>query len=257
MGRFRGSFLNSANYEPLIAAPFDAREKVDYRSDLIAESTWQQTNGAKYIYDGMVVSVTKDLPMFNGRYFLIDRTKFNSYESWIKLANENQIVELQKQIDELRGGSSPGSVDAVKKELDEYIVANNQRVSNIETILGKPSSDGILATGLHLKVESLEQTVNIATKTIFDILAGIGGEGQPATVLEAIKTISYELPIASAAALGGIKSASDIVTNDIIKIATNKVYVDPNTGIGEVKQISTDILVNGEEELVFFGGSSL
>ena len=76
-------------------------------------------------------------------------------------------------------------------------------------------------------------------------------------MLEAIKTISYELPIASAATLGGIKSASDIITDDIVKIATNKVYVDPNTGIGEVKQISTDILVNGEEELIFFGGSAL
>ena len=62
----------------------------------------------------------------------------------------------------------------------------------------------------------------------------------------------YDLPPAMADRLGGIKSAKDIEG----EIALNKVYVDENTGIGEVRAISTDVLVQGEEELVLNGGNA-
>jgi hypothetical protein len=39
MGRIRGVFNVSANYEPLVGGPFDARTVVGYKSDLINEDT--------------------------------------------------------------------------------------------------------------------------------------------------------------------------------------------------------------------------
>lgn len=63
---------------------------------------------------------------------------------------------------------------------------------------------------------------------------------------------SYDLPPATADRLGGIKSAEDIEG----EIALNKVYVDKDTSIGEVRAISTDVLVQGEEELVLNGGNA-
>jgi hypothetical protein len=87
------------------------------------------------------------------------------------------------------------------------------------------------------------------------ILAGIGGEGEKATVKsyvdDAIAAIpAYELPMATAAALGGIKSAADVEGN----LAVNKVYVDATTGVGEVKAFSTDNLVQGSMTLILNAG---
>ena len=88
------------------------------------------------------------------------------------------------------------------------------------------------------------------------ILAGIGGEGEKTTVKayvdDAIAAIPvYELPMATAIALGGIKSAADVEG----KVAVNKVYVGED-GIGEVKAISTDALVQGVNELILNGGNA-
>ena len=109
MARIKGVFLNSANYEPQIAAPFDARQRVEYRRDLIDPTCWTSSNGARYIYNGMIVVVCKDTPANNGVYILNDVTIFNTYEGWYKLANEEQIENLQRQIDNMQIGD--GSVD--------------------------------------------------------------------------------------------------------------------------------------------------
>lgn len=89
------------------------------------------------------------------------------------------------------------------------------------------------------------------------ILAGIGGEGEKATVKEyvdeAIAAIpAYDLPAATAEKLGGIKSAADVDG----KVAVNAVYVDATTNVASVKAVSTDILVQGLEELVLNGGNA-
>lgn len=88
------------------------------------------------------------------------------------------------------------------------------------------------------------------------ILAGIGGEGQPATVLAAIQAAAYVLPAATAETLGGIKSAKDVVDGETTTVAVNKVYVDATTNVGEVKAVSTDTLVQGSMTLVLNGGNA-
>ena len=64
------------------------------------------------------------------------------------------------------------------------------------------------------------------------------------------------LAIADSNTLGGVKSAADVVNGEVTSVATNKVYVDATSAVGEVKAISTDILVNGSEELILFGGNA-
>ena len=80
-------------------------------------------------------------------------------------------------------------------------------------------------------------------------MAGIGDTGEPETVVAAINTAIANIPAATATALGLVKSASDVGG----KVATNKVYVDEN-GVGEVKGISTDILVQGNLTLILNAG---
>lgn len=100
------------------------------------------------------------------------------------------------------------------------------------------------------------------------ILAGFGTEeGQVATVTAAIATAkqeaidaaaedakkyAYDLPAATAELLGGVKSAADVDG----KVVANAVYVDATSNVGSVKAVSTDVLVNGVEEFILFGGDA-
>lgn len=86
-------------------------------------------------------------------------------------------------------------------------------------------------------------------------------KGAQENKIEAIMLPDAELPLAiteKTVALpafieggyGLIKGA--LLEND--KPIVNKLYA--NKGVGEVKAISTDILVNGKEEFILFGGNS-
>ena len=90
--------------------------------------------------------------------------------------------------------------------------------------------------------------------------AGIGGQDQPATVIGAINAAieaipAYELPVATGTVLGGVLSATDTVVDGVTTKASNAVYVESD-GKMSVRQITTDILVNGEEEFIINGGSA-
>ena len=101
------------------------------------------------------------------------------------------------------------------------------------------------------------------------ILAGIGGSDEPATVSALIDSKiaaipAYELPLAMANQRGGIKSAADYAginpddpNGDSILLTTpNAIYVDTATEVGMIKAVTTDILVNGANELILFGGDA-
>lgn len=109
MAREKGIFQVSANYEPLKAAPFDARSLVESKADLINEKTWVIDNVA-WVYTGMIVSVARDIEVTNnGVYRLLDADNYMLESSWQKLADTTSIEDLQRQIDELE--VSGGSID--------------------------------------------------------------------------------------------------------------------------------------------------
>lgn len=91
------------------------------------------------------------------------------------------------------------------------------------------------------------------------ILAGIGGTDQPATVIAAIQDAVDNLEplaVATATKLGGVISAQDSVVEGATVTAANAVYVAADTGAMSVKKVTTDILVNGANELILFGGNA-
>lgn len=227
MARLKGGLFTST-LDISKRAPLDSREMVTKYEDLINPSIWKtNTSKTDALYNGLCVSVS-EVGENMGKYFLIDR-KAITEENY----NNYLIVKLNN-----------GDVAPFFQMWRRMFMATDQ-VSSINELVNNISANTSQITNILNHLKSYD-----------DILAGIGGKGEPKTVLEAIKTISYTLPIATISTLGGIKSASDVDLNNIVTIATNKIYVDPNTGIGEVRQISTDILVNGREDLIFFGGSS-
>ena len=137
MARYRGNFTVAANYEPLKAAPFDARALVESKADLILPTTWQQKDGGLWIYSGMIVSVGSDIePENNGVYVLLDAANYTNENSWRKLADVAGIEDLQNQINEIEvgGGSqdveveTEGDLPLIGAEGVTYYVIENQSI---------------------------------------------------------------------------------------------------------------------------------
>ena len=112
MSRQRGIFNQSSNYEPLISAPLDARTVVTTRASLVTSATWLQAgNTTPYLYNGLLVAVTRDTPdSNNGLYMLIDAANYNVLSSWRKIADIRDIDALNEKIDSIVPGGGGGAV---------------------------------------------------------------------------------------------------------------------------------------------------
>lgn len=111
MAREKGIFHISANYEAQKAAPLDARQLVEAKADLLLPETWTVNNIA-WIYDGMIVAVSRDVNNENnGIYMLTDSRNYTKESSWQKMANIQDIQQLQKQIEELQSNITETDVD--------------------------------------------------------------------------------------------------------------------------------------------------
>ena len=102
MARYRGTFTVAANYEPLTASPFDARELVGTKADLLAASTWQDENGDLWIYEGMKVIVQDE----HALYILCNPISYFLEASWVKSANADDLAAIDAKIGPLPEGKS-------------------------------------------------------------------------------------------------------------------------------------------------------
>ena len=102
MARYKGIFKASANYEPQVAAPFDARMLVEAKSDLTTATTWQQANGSIWVYTGMIVAVAADpVESNNGVYVLIDALNYTNELAWRKLADDIELKALSDKVENM------------------------------------------------------------------------------------------------------------------------------------------------------------
>ena len=80
MARTRGQLNFSANIEVKKEAPLDARQEMIAYDELIQAATWQDENGAAYLYNGLVVPVT------GGQlWMLINKEAYTSAASWKRI----------------------------------------------------------------------------------------------------------------------------------------------------------------------------
>lgn len=114
MGKLARGFFNlSGNYEPLIAAPLDARTVVEFKSDLTNSTTWTVSGGV-WVYSGLMVAVVADSDSNNGIYYLVDASAYTSEASWLKIADQRAIDALNERIDQISGGGSGGGAVQVE-----------------------------------------------------------------------------------------------------------------------------------------------
>jgi len=85
MARTRGSYNFSQNFEVFRTAPLDARQKVQYYSDLVDPTAWQDGDGYVWLYKGAIVVVTEDPS--SGLYWLTDAANYQNYDSWRRIVS--------------------------------------------------------------------------------------------------------------------------------------------------------------------------
>lgn len=84
--RNKGLSNFSANFEPNIAAPLDARTLVSNKADLILASTWLSNDGSPYTYIGMLVSVASDPTVSNRGIYQLQGADYTDINNWILAA---------------------------------------------------------------------------------------------------------------------------------------------------------------------------
>jgi hypothetical protein len=117
MARYRGTFSVAASYEPLTATPFDARQLVEYKSDLTDPKTWRQENGDTWTYVGMMVTVANDLNDNNNGTYVLTSYDYTQESNWRKCADERDIARVMEEIANIEF-SGEGSISI---EVDELI----------------------------------------------------------------------------------------------------------------------------------------
>ena len=156
-------------------------------------------------------------------------------------ANKTLIDALDARVtantEALGTKASTTALEAVKKTADDNknaiaLILDNPDTSTIDSI--KELTEYVKTDG--------ETTAGLVNR-----LAGIGGEGEPATVLEAIQQAEYELTVATTEKLGGVKSAAANKENAV------QVGAD---GVMSIAKITTDILAQGTQEFILNGGSA-
>jgi len=142
MARVKGTLGISANFEPQIAAAFDARANVPTKADLILAATWVALDSGTYVYKGMTVTVSEDsTPANNGIYVLLDPADLTdaSFAGWLFV------------------GSGGGSSVDILNNVDNYVLTatgnSNQVEGNAQLVFdGNNLGIGATSTGPRLEI---------------------------------------------------------------------------------------------------------
>ena len=193
----------------------------------------------------------------------------------IELYSKSEINDLLANLDqtELEQGiaDNKAAIEAIYKvdgetksgvlvtEIARVEQANADAIAALTNGAIKDNADAITALDATLKAalendgEGLDSIKELALwiedheSDILPILSGFGGTDEPANIKtyvdESIAAIPvYDLPAATAGALGGVKLSDEIGLDADQKL--------------KIQKVSTDTLVNGVEEFIIYGGSA-
>jgi hypothetical protein len=118
MARTKGTLALSANFEPQIAAPLDARHVCSTMAELVLPATWTAKDGTVYAYQGMITSVWNDGA--NNGVYQLNGTDYTVSENWVKVNDDaagikTKLESITVETDKL----SISAIENLKTELDE------------------------------------------------------------------------------------------------------------------------------------------
>ena len=149
MARYKGTFTTAANYEPLIAAPFDARQLVECKADLTKPSTWQRSDGNAWTYAGMMVAVAQDVNAANNGIYMLTAEDYTVAENWMKLSDSRDLQALREEIANIETSgsldvevSTEDSLPEIGDENTTYYVKENSSIQRWDEETGSYKSYG-------------------------------------------------------------------------------------------------------------------
>lgn len=149
--REKGIFEMAGNYEPQIAAPLDARNAVESKADLTNPATWQNTSGAVYLYEGLLVAVTNDSTVENnGIYKLVDADNYTQEASWVRMLDTVDLDDVNEDI--------TGLHSFIESEIADV----EKNISAIQTGIAQ-IVDGEQPVGLANNATNAEKTTGVLT----------------------------------------------------------------------------------------------
>lgn len=248
MGRNKGTFNYSANFEPRLESPLDARLVVDEINDLINPITWQDSDSLVWLYNGMPVSVTD--PSTRGIYVLIDKDNYTSFSAWEKIAADASInfidvgdgsAKIFAGIDasdniRLRSISGIGAAivsevgDLITVSIDASFSGDTNLAENIGTGEGTFSQKRLLDNALLFK------SLDTSAKTII--------------IYSDSSTIYFDIStnlFLTESSLG----TTLYWTNGVLNVSTG--YVDGSLSLRDAS--ITELYINGDNQLVYIDGS--
>ena len=179
-------------------------------------------------------------------------TTLNSY------AKAAEVVKLDAYDSDKETIQQALNEKADKSALDDYYTSaeiDNKGFAIAETVEAKLATKIESVIIQHTSETNTTEGVNKENTTLTITLDSYTKAETDAKIDNA----RYTLPIANSETLGGIKSASDIIVDqgdsDITKVAENAVYVN-EAGIGQVKSVNVNTLVQDDEDVLILNGGS-
>ena len=179
MARTKGQLNFSANIEVKKQAALDARTVVATVADLTTAATWQDSDGAVWLYDGLVVAVSSTGEL----WMLTDADNYTQTASWkridgggveagvasvtsgsgaIEVGGTENDPTISLKLDNTGAISFLQSASGLKASLNA--TAGSQIIDDVDKVLGISPSSGLYAT-LGLAYDSGTKKINLTGKS--------------------------------------------------------------------------------------------
>src|SRR5574344_838168 len=262
MGRNKGLAAFSANFEPQIAAPLDARLTCPTKAELILSATWTANDGHIYAYQGMIVAVSEDSTTSNNGIYYLSALPYTNIDNWIK-SSSGDIPNITATAPiAYNNGNISANIDATPTTSSTNLVSSGGVKSYVDTGLASKANSADLATvattgnytdlnnkpTIPTKVSELTndsdfQTGTQVTTTVTNATANkleatnikagnnvtVSTSGNDVTI--SATATPYTLPQATSTTLGGIKAntATSADTQAVnINTTNGMLYTIPN-----------------------------
>lgn len=224
MSRNKGTFNFSANFEPLLKAPLDARQVVGTFADLTDPSTWKDADELVWLYNGLIVGVGNDAdPSLNGAYFLKDADNYTNALSWSKL-----------------GGGTVIDVSALMAYIDGSIARLDASINQLWTYVDGSITQlwDYLDSAQFIKESSLGPSFYWDASGLLDVSIYGGSFTGDVSTSHVFYDPALDPSLAMPAAVGGIPAGTKVydlqgdslrsILNDLLFPTVNPTYVAPS-----------------------------
>lgn len=125
MARERGTFNFSGSLEVKKEAPLDARQTLITYEELTQESTWADSDGKVWLFNGLVVPV-----IYNGKpalFMLIDYYNYTSSFSWVRVDGNSKesVIYTISDLSTLSESSVKSEIINILGEYNDFLDAYN------------------------------------------------------------------------------------------------------------------------------------